>query len=127
MNDINNREGVDQINKALRALEQPRRQTDQRLKEEEELALKQVISGIIPEWRSTDHKRKKGVILLLGSWTGEMMNRARMQMKAWVIKKNEHKASVQRKWDNRGKMHTAFQRWRKGMRLDYHTQAMGIE
>eukprot|EP00965_Chrysotila_dentata_P229773 6197388-Pleurochrysis_carterae.AAC.1 len=61
MNDINNREGVDQINKALRALEQPRRQTDQRLKEEEELALKQVISGIIPEWRSTDHKGKKGL------------------------------------------------------------------
>eukprot|EP00965_Chrysotila_dentata_P184254 6083198-Pleurochrysis_carterae.AAC.1 len=112
---------------ALRTLEQPRRQTDTRLKEEEELALKQVISGIIPEWRNTDYKRKRGVIALLGSWTGEMMNWARMQMKEWVIKKNEHEASVQRRWDNRGKMHTAFQRWRKGVWQDYHTQAGGKE
>eukprot|EP00965_Chrysotila_dentata_P105627 3488747-Pleurochrysis_carterae.AAC.1 len=44
MNDINNSEGVEQANKALSALEWPRRQTDQRLKEEEELALKQMIS-----------------------------------------------------------------------------------
>eukprot|EP00965_Chrysotila_dentata_P162790 5375912-Pleurochrysis_carterae.AAC.3 len=122
MNDIKHREGADQILKASRALEQPRRQTDQRLKEEEELALKQVISGIIPEWRNADYKRKKGVIALLGTWTGEMMNWARMQMKEWVIKKNEHKASVQRRWDNRGKMHSAFRKWRKGVGQDYHTQ-----
>eukprot|EP00965_Chrysotila_dentata_P167834 5542472-Pleurochrysis_carterae.AAC.1 len=81
MNDINNSEGAEQASKALRALERPRRQTDLRLKEEEESALKLMISGIIPEWRETDMKRKKGVIALLGSWTGEMMNWARIQMK----------------------------------------------
>eukprot|EP00965_Chrysotila_dentata_P055748 1848911-Pleurochrysis_carterae.AAC.1 len=60
MNDINNSEGVEQTTKALSALEWPRRQTDQKHKEEEELALKQMISGIIPEWRHTDNKKKKG-------------------------------------------------------------------
>eukprot|EP00965_Chrysotila_dentata_P238410 6202480-Pleurochrysis_carterae.AAC.2 len=84
MSDINNSEEVEQASKALRALERPRRQswqTDPRLKEEEESALKQMISGIIPEWRETDDKRGKGVIALLGSWTGEMINWARIQMK----------------------------------------------
>eukprot|EP00965_Chrysotila_dentata_P220115 6191583-Pleurochrysis_carterae.AAC.3 len=127
ISDINNREGVEQVNKALGALEQPRRQTDPRLKEEQELALKQVISGIISEWRDTNQKRKRGVITLLGSWTGVMMNWTRMQMKTWVIKKNKHKASVQRRWDNRGKMHMAFQRCRKGLWQDYDTHAAGIE
>eukprot|EP00965_Chrysotila_dentata_P060506 2005569-Pleurochrysis_carterae.AAC.1 len=61
MSDINNSEGVEQATKALRALERPRRQTDLRLKEEEELALEQMISGIIPEWRDTDNEREKGV------------------------------------------------------------------
>eukprot|EP00965_Chrysotila_dentata_P171484 5659401-Pleurochrysis_carterae.AAC.1 len=50
MSDVNNREGTEQAAKVLRALEWPRRQVDQRLKEEEELALKQIIAGIIPEW-----------------------------------------------------------------------------
>eukprot|EP00965_Chrysotila_dentata_P257956 6213056-Pleurochrysis_carterae.AAC.2 len=82
MNDINNSEGVEHASKALRALERPRRQTDLRLKEEEESALKQMISCIISEWRETDMKSKKGVIIaLLGSWTGGMMNWARIQMK----------------------------------------------
>eukprot|EP00965_Chrysotila_dentata_P021887 724632-Pleurochrysis_carterae.AAC.1 len=67
-----------------------------------------MISGIIPEWQVTDNKKKKGVIALLRSWTGEMMNSARIQMKTWVTIKNEHKASVQRRWDNRGKMYKAF-------------------
>eukprot|EP00965_Chrysotila_dentata_P207828 6184349-Pleurochrysis_carterae.AAC.1 len=40
MNNINNQDGEEQANKALSALERPRRQKDQRLKEEEELALK---------------------------------------------------------------------------------------
>eukprot|EP00965_Chrysotila_dentata_P159337 5263444-Pleurochrysis_carterae.AAC.1 len=93
MNDINNREGVEQVTKALSALEWPRRQTEQRLKEEEELALKQMISGIIPEWRHTDCKREKGVIALLTSWTGEMVNCAIIQMKTWIATKNEHKAN----------------------------------
>eukprot|EP00965_Chrysotila_dentata_P028348 942509-Pleurochrysis_carterae.AAC.1 len=60
MSDINNSEGVEQATNVLRALERPRRQTDLRLKEEEELASKQMISGIIPEWQDTDKKRKKG-------------------------------------------------------------------
>eukprot|EP00965_Chrysotila_dentata_P082718 2729380-Pleurochrysis_carterae.AAC.1 len=112
MNDINNHEGVEQTNKALAALEWPRRQTDQRLKEEEELALKQTMSGIIPEWSNTDVKRKKGVIALLRLWTGEMMNCARIQMKTWITIKNEQKDKVQKRWDNRGKMNKAFQRWK---------------
>eukprot|EP00965_Chrysotila_dentata_P042100 1396633-Pleurochrysis_carterae.AAC.1 len=61
MNDINNREGVEHVSKALRALERPRRQTNQRLKEEEELALKQIIAGIIPEWHDVNDKRRRGV------------------------------------------------------------------
>eukprot|EP00965_Chrysotila_dentata_P112981 3732711-Pleurochrysis_carterae.AAC.1 len=70
-----------------------------------------MISGIILEWPHTDNnKRKKGIIALLRSWTGKMMNSARIQMKKWVDTKNEHKANVQRRWDNRGKMNKAFQR-----------------
>eukprot|EP00965_Chrysotila_dentata_P179161 5916740-Pleurochrysis_carterae.AAC.1 len=60
MSDINNSKGVEQAIKALSALEWLRRQTDQRLKEEEELAFKQIISDIIPEWCNTDNKREKG-------------------------------------------------------------------
>eukprot|EP00965_Chrysotila_dentata_P127053 4202705-Pleurochrysis_carterae.AAC.1 len=63
-------------------------------------------------WRHTDKKRKKGVTALLRSWTVEMMNCARIQMKTWVATKNEHKANVRRRWDNRGKMNKAFQRWK---------------
>eukprot|EP00965_Chrysotila_dentata_P003566 116958-Pleurochrysis_carterae.AAC.1 len=127
MNDINNNEGIEQANKALSALEWSRRQTDQRLKEEEELALKQMISGIIPEWRQADNKRKKGVITLLTSWTGEMMNSARIHMKNWVTMKNEHKANVQRRWDNRGKMNNAFQRWRLRVKHECDEQVEGKE
>eukprot|EP00965_Chrysotila_dentata_P218202 6190454-Pleurochrysis_carterae.AAC.1 len=89
MSDINNNEGVEQTDKALRALEKPRRQTDPRIKEEEELALKQTISGTIPEWQEVDDKKEKGVIAMLTSWTGEMMHLARIQMKTWIaIKMN---------------------------------------
>eukprot|EP00965_Chrysotila_dentata_P237178 6201728-Pleurochrysis_carterae.AAC.1 len=86
-----------------------------------------MIFGIIPEWRDTDNKKKNGVMALLRSWTGEMMNCARIQMKTWVAAKNEHKASVQRRWDNRGKMNTAFQRWREGVRHEYEKQTEGEE
>eukprot|EP00965_Chrysotila_dentata_P086409 2851333-Pleurochrysis_carterae.AAC.1 len=42
------------------------------------------------------------------------MDWARTQMKTWIVTKNdEHKANVQRRWDNRGKMNKAFQTWRK--------------
>eukprot|EP00965_Chrysotila_dentata_P210989 6186213-Pleurochrysis_carterae.AAC.8 len=46
-------------------------------------------------------------------WTGEMMNWARIQMKMWTERKNEHRASVQQRWDNRGKTNKAFTRWNK--------------
>eukprot|EP00965_Chrysotila_dentata_P142000 4694008-Pleurochrysis_carterae.AAC.1 len=127
MDDVNNREGVVQANKALRALELPRRQTDPMLKEEEELALRQVLSGIIPEWQDTDNKRKKGAVVVLGTWTGEMMNMARMQMKTWVTKKNESKAGVQKRWDNRGKTYMAFQRWKRGIVHNHNPQTEGTE
>eukprot|EP00965_Chrysotila_dentata_P108583 3586832-Pleurochrysis_carterae.AAC.1 len=44
MSDINNNEGAEQATKALSAMEWPRVQTDLSLREEEELALKQMIS-----------------------------------------------------------------------------------
>eukprot|EP00965_Chrysotila_dentata_P183783 6068281-Pleurochrysis_carterae.AAC.5 len=50
MNDINNCKGVKQVVKALGALERPRRQTDPRIREEEESALKQ----------EADQKEKRG-------------------------------------------------------------------
>eukprot|EP00965_Chrysotila_dentata_P261465 6214263-Pleurochrysis_carterae.AAC.4 len=73
------------------------------------------IMTCIPEWQEADNKKKKGVKTLLRSWTGEMMNCARIQMKMWITTKNEHKATVQRRWDSRGKMRTdkAFQIWRE--------------
>eukprot|EP00965_Chrysotila_dentata_P020630 683290-Pleurochrysis_carterae.AAC.1 len=114
MSDINNTEGIEQATKALCALERPRQQTDIRLKEDEELALKQMISGSIPEWRETDNKREKGFITLLRSWTGEMMNLARIQMKTWLTKKNEHKTSIQQRWDNREKYTKPFRDGGKG-------------
>eukprot|EP00965_Chrysotila_dentata_P224883 6194446-Pleurochrysis_carterae.AAC.1 len=61
MSEVNNNEGVEQVDNALRALEKPRRQTDPRSKEEEELALRQLILGIIPEWHGTDDKKKRGL------------------------------------------------------------------
>eukprot|EP00965_Chrysotila_dentata_P015108 499871-Pleurochrysis_carterae.AAC.1 len=93
MNDMDNKEGVERADKALSALERPRRQTDLRIKEEDELALRQMISGIIPEWQAADVKKKKGIVAVLRSWTGDMMNHARIQMKTWITIKNEHKAS----------------------------------
>eukprot|EP00965_Chrysotila_dentata_P045972 1527741-Pleurochrysis_carterae.AAC.1 len=86
-----------------------------------------MISGIIPEWQETDNKRKIGVIALFRRWTGDMMNWARIQIKTWIATKNGHKASVQRRWDNRGKMHKAFQRWRKRVGHEYDAQARGKE
>eukprot|EP00965_Chrysotila_dentata_P182819 6037166-Pleurochrysis_carterae.AAC.1 len=44
-------------------------------------------------------------------WTGDMMNWARIQMKKWMDKKNEQRARVQRRWDNRGIMKDAFRKW----------------
>eukprot|EP00965_Chrysotila_dentata_P167953 5545712-Pleurochrysis_carterae.AAC.1 len=127
MNNVNNNEGVEQATKALSALEWPRRQTDQRLKEEEELALKQMISGITPEWNSTGNKKKKGVITLLRIWMGEMMNCAIIQMNSWIAKKNEQKDKVQKRWDNKGKINKAFQRWRAKIKHEKEEQVDGKE
>eukprot|EP00965_Chrysotila_dentata_P147047 4854484-Pleurochrysis_carterae.AAC.1 len=44
LDDIDNCEGVEQVVKALGALERPRRHTDPRIREEEESALKQMIA-----------------------------------------------------------------------------------
>eukprot|EP00965_Chrysotila_dentata_P169492 5596225-Pleurochrysis_carterae.AAC.1 len=82
------------------------------LKEEEELALRQTISGIIPERQEHNDREKKGTIAMMKLWTGEMMNRARVHMKVWVGKKNEHKAKVQQMWDSKGKMLKTFVRWK---------------
>eukprot|EP00965_Chrysotila_dentata_P196097 6177382-Pleurochrysis_carterae.AAC.1 len=75
------------------------------------------------------YEEEKGVIALLGSWTGEMMNWARIQMKTWIMVKNDHKANVQhqRRWDNRGIMTKVFQRWRKSVWHEYGAQEMGKE
>eukprot|EP00965_Chrysotila_dentata_P045892 1525387-Pleurochrysis_carterae.AAC.1 len=86
-----------------------------------------MISGIIPEWQETDNKQKKGFIALLRSWTGEMINCARIQMKIWISTKNEHKAAVQRRWDNRGNIRMAFQRWRRKIGHEYEAQTRGLE
>eukprot|EP00965_Chrysotila_dentata_P160723 5307321-Pleurochrysis_carterae.AAC.2 len=127
MSDINNSEGVEQASKALRALERPRRHADPRLQEEEELALRQIMAGIIPEWHDVNNKRRKGILALLRIWTGDMMNLARIQMKTWVATKNEHKAKVQRRWDSRGNMNEVFQIWKKRVRHEQEEQAEGIE
>eukprot|EP00965_Chrysotila_dentata_P068814 2273915-Pleurochrysis_carterae.AAC.1 len=51
-----------------------------------------------------------------------MMNCARIHMKMWIAIKNEHKAEVQRRWDNRGKTRKAFQDWKKRVWPEYYTQ-----
>eukprot|EP00965_Chrysotila_dentata_P255082 6212094-Pleurochrysis_carterae.AAC.1 len=73
-----------------------------------------MISGIIPEWKEVNDREKEGTIALMALWTGEMMNRARIQMKVWIGKNNEQKkAKVQQRWDNRGNMYRTFVRWKK--------------
>eukprot|EP00965_Chrysotila_dentata_P217285 6189899-Pleurochrysis_carterae.AAC.2 len=114
MSDKLNDEGAKQAERALKAMERPRKHTNTRIKEEEELALRQMISaGIIPEWQEADNKEKKGTIMTMRLWTGVLMNWARIQMKTWIEGKNRHKASVQRRWDNRGKMHKMFLEWKR--------------
>eukprot|EP00965_Chrysotila_dentata_P236656 6201442-Pleurochrysis_carterae.AAC.1 len=119
--------GTEQEDKALRALELPRRQTNQDGREEEERALRQMISGIIPEWQETNIKEKRGIIEIMKLWTADMMNLARIQMKNWMDKKNEHRARVQRRWDNRGIMKEAFQQWKAVTRPGAVDEANGEE
>eukprot|EP00965_Chrysotila_dentata_P195733 6177151-Pleurochrysis_carterae.AAC.1 len=112
MHDTQNEKREIQAEKAIQAIQHARGHKDKMDREEEELALKQMISGIIPEWQLADDN-KKGAIEIMGSWTGELMNHARIHMKIWLEKKNEHKAGVQRRWDNRGKTLQMFMRWRR--------------
>eukprot|EP00965_Chrysotila_dentata_P045727 1518773-Pleurochrysis_carterae.AAC.1 len=70
MRDIDHDAGVERTTNAIRALEWPRRQVDPRLRVEEELALRQMITGIIPEWQGTNHRRKKGVKYSVDGITG---------------------------------------------------------
>eukprot|EP00965_Chrysotila_dentata_P081427 2688381-Pleurochrysis_carterae.AAC.2 len=100
MIDTQNRKGEMQAEKAIQAIQWPRGHTDRKVKEEEELALRQMISGIIPEWQQANDTKRKGARVMMKSWTGELMNWSRTHMKIWTEKKNEHKASVQRRWDN---------------------------
>eukprot|EP00965_Chrysotila_dentata_P215124 6188583-Pleurochrysis_carterae.AAC.1 len=72
-----------------------------------------MVSGIIPEWQETNNREKKGTIAMMKLWTEEMTYRARIQIKGWMDKINEHKAKVQHRLDNRGNMHKAFARWQK--------------
>eukprot|EP00965_Chrysotila_dentata_P133380 4410261-Pleurochrysis_carterae.AAC.1 len=61
-------------------------------------------------------------------WTGsDMMNSARIQMKNWMAKKNKHRAGVQRRWDNRGKMKEVFQKWKAVMTIDHTDNDKGEE
>eukprot|EP00965_Chrysotila_dentata_P236587 6201405-Pleurochrysis_carterae.AAC.2 len=55
------------------------------------------------------------------------MNWARIQLKTWVTTKNVQKANVQRRWDNREKMHKAFQRWGKRVWHEYEADPEGKE
>eukprot|EP00965_Chrysotila_dentata_P017585 584100-Pleurochrysis_carterae.AAC.1 len=113
MNDTQNEKGKMQAERAMQAIQQVKGNKDRKDREKEELALKQMISGIIPEWQHADDNKKRGAIVMMKSWTGELMNQARIHMKAWIEKKNEHKAVVQRRWDNKGKTLQMFMRWRR--------------
>eukprot|EP00965_Chrysotila_dentata_P246550 6207228-Pleurochrysis_carterae.AAC.1 len=129
MYDTQSKKGEKQVEKAIQAIQQSRGHKDIMVKEVEELALRQTISGIIPEWQQVDDKREKGAIVVMKLWTGELMNRARTHMKIWMEKKNEHKASVQRRWDNRGNTLEMFTRWKRnaGYKQDGLDEEQGKE
>eukprot|EP00965_Chrysotila_dentata_P068032 2250472-Pleurochrysis_carterae.AAC.4 len=111
---IKNDAEITQADKAIvRACERSRRHRNPTIKEEEEFAKRQMISGIIPEWKEVNDREKKGTIALMKLWTGEMMNRARIQMQVWVGEKNEQKAKVQQRLDNRRNMYRTCVRWKK--------------
>eukprot|EP00965_Chrysotila_dentata_P052644 1746977-Pleurochrysis_carterae.AAC.1 len=66
MNDTQNKKGEIQAEKAIQAIQQDWGHKDRRVREEEELALNQMISGVIPEWQHADDtKKKKGAIVLM--------------------------------------------------------------
>eukprot|EP00965_Chrysotila_dentata_P198091 6178580-Pleurochrysis_carterae.AAC.3 len=65
MRDKHNNAGVTQADKALRAIEQPRRQATKYVREDGEQALRQMVSGIIPEWQEVSDKGKRGTIEII--------------------------------------------------------------
>eukprot|EP00965_Chrysotila_dentata_P242072 6204671-Pleurochrysis_carterae.AAC.1 len=89
MNDTQNEIGEIQAENAIQAIQFA---GGHKVSKEDELALRQMISGIIPERQNIDDK-KRGAIVKMTLWTGELMNWARTHMKTWMEKKNEHKAS----------------------------------
>eukprot|EP00965_Chrysotila_dentata_P244018 6205734-Pleurochrysis_carterae.AAC.1 len=70
MRDKHNNAGVIQAGEALRALEQPRRQATRYARKNDEQALRQILSGIIPEWQEASDKGKRGTIEIMKLWTG---------------------------------------------------------
>eukprot|EP00965_Chrysotila_dentata_P031842 1061851-Pleurochrysis_carterae.AAC.1 len=60
-------------------------------------------------------------------WTGDMMKLARIQMKNWMEKKNGHRAYVQRRWDNRGIIKEAFQKWKTLITYEHMDEDGGKE
>eukprot|EP00965_Chrysotila_dentata_P170265 5620098-Pleurochrysis_carterae.AAC.1 len=66
MEDEQNEEGVIQMVKAKQAIKRPSRgQMDPDNKEKKDLALRQIISGIIPEWQEVNEKEKYSTILTM--------------------------------------------------------------
>eukprot|EP00965_Chrysotila_dentata_P170991 5643070-Pleurochrysis_carterae.AAC.8 len=113
MNNKQNTEGVKQAEKGIRAIERSREgHMNVSNRGEEELALRQLITGIIPKWQENDEKEKKIRTATMTRWTGKMMSMARVQMNKWTKKKNEHTARVQRRWYNKGIMKEAFRKWK---------------
>eukprot|EP00965_Chrysotila_dentata_P174583 5763165-Pleurochrysis_carterae.AAC.1 len=48
-------------------------------------------------------------------------------MEKWMDEKNEHRARVQRRWDNRGIMKEASQKWKSLIRREHMDKDMGQE
>eukprot|EP00965_Chrysotila_dentata_P147572 4872291-Pleurochrysis_carterae.AAC.1 len=74
MNETQNKKGEIQAEYAIHAIQPVRGYSDRKVREVEELALKQMVSGIIPEWQHLDDKKRKGAIATMRLWTGELMN-----------------------------------------------------
>eukprot|EP00965_Chrysotila_dentata_P178534 5896288-Pleurochrysis_carterae.AAC.1 len=67
------------------------------------------------------------MITTMKLWTGQMMNWARIQMKMWTGRNNEHKANVQRRWDNRCTMSKVFKRWKLTTGIENKDNEEGTE
>eukprot|EP00965_Chrysotila_dentata_P070691 2337350-Pleurochrysis_carterae.AAC.1 len=70
MKDKQNKKGAIQAEKVIQAIERSRKHPNQKSKEEEKLALKQMMSGIIPEWQEANDTGKNGAVATMRLWTG---------------------------------------------------------